>query len=85
MSSGKSFSIGCGSSGPILSAAIILARAICGSAPMEEWSVLSWFLMTIPATIPLIAILVWILIFLIGCLVYGLRGESLAGLGRRAW
>ena len=49
-----SFTLGCFSGGPALSGAIILARALCGSSPMEEWSVLSWILMTLPVTIPIV-------------------------------
>lgn len=49
----KSISIGCGIWGPILSAVIIASRAVCGSVPMEEWSFLSWILMTLPMTFPL--------------------------------
>ena len=55
METRKSITIGCGVWGPILSAVIIAARAACGSAPMEEWSVWSWFLMTLPVTVPFVA------------------------------
>ena len=50
----KSITVGCGVWGPLLSAVIIAARALCGSLPMEEWSVWSWFLMTLPMTIPFV-------------------------------
>lgn len=50
----KSITIGCGIWGPVLSAVIIAARAVCGSVPMEEWSVRSWILMTLPMTFPFV-------------------------------
>lgn len=53
----KTITVGCGIWGPVLSAMIIAARAVCGSVPMEEWSVWSWFLMTLPITIPFVAFL----------------------------
>ena len=38
----------------VLSSVIILCRAMQpGATPMEEWSVLSWILMTFPVTWPL--------------------------------
>ena len=50
----KTFTIGFG--GPILSGVIVAARAAVGTTPMEEWSVLSWFLMTLPITLPAILV-----------------------------
>ena len=61
----KTISFGCG--GPVLTGVIVAARACTSNLPMEEWSVLSWFLMTLPITlIPAVMGL-----FLLGCsLVY---------------
>lgn len=81
MSSDKSISFGCGTAGPVLSAAIILARAMCGSVPMEEWSAWSWFLMTLPATIPAFAVVLGFLLWLAGHAIE--RNSSLRG--GKAW
>lgn len=57
----KTISFGCG--GPVLTAVIIAARACTSNLPMEEWSILSWFLMTLPITLPPIVLG----LFLLGC------------------
>ena len=65
----KNITIGCGIWGTVLSAVIIASRAACGSTPMEEWSVWSWFLMTLPVTAPAIVAAVAFLLFLVGVLI----------------
>ena len=67
-----SFSVGCMSWPAVfLSTAIIVVRAFQPNAlPMHEWSIISWFLMLLPAFIPM---LIWIALFFllaIGAIAY---------------
>lgn len=50
----RKITVGCGVWGPVLSAVIVAARAVCGNVPMEEWSCMSWFWMTLPVTAPFV-------------------------------
>ena len=53
------FSFSTGLCGVLLSVAIIAIRAFQpGAEPMSQWSVWSWFLITLPVTLPFIAFLV---------------------------
>jgi hypothetical protein len=50
--------ISMGKYGVILTIAIIAIRAFqFGAEPMSQWSVWSWFLMTLPVTLPMICFL----------------------------
>ena len=73
----KSITIGCGAWGPAISAVIIASRAICGSFPMEEWSAWSWFLMLIPATIPLAVAALMFLMFLVALVIEAWTGRRI--------
>jgi hypothetical protein len=55
MQDGKSITLKSGPCGYMLTAVIILSRALqSGGVPMEEWSVLSWLLMAVPAAWPVL-------------------------------
>ena len=53
--------------GVLLTIAIIAIRAFQpGAEPMSQWSAWSWFLMTLPVTLPLILFVLTCILWLIG-------------------
>jgi hypothetical protein len=57
-----------GWAGWLASVAIVAIRAFQpGAEPMSEWSALSWALMTLPATWPVLLWLAFLLMALISC------------------
>lgn len=61
------FSFGTGLCGVLLTIAIIAIRAFQpGAEPMCEWSAWSWFLMTLPVTLPIIFFIAVGALWLIG-------------------
>ena len=53
--------------GVLLTIAIIAIRAFQpGAEPMSQWSAWSWFLMTLPVTLPLILFVLTCILWLVG-------------------
>lgn len=64
------FSFGTGLCGVLLTVAIIAIRAFQpGAEPMYMWSAWSWFLMTLPVTLPFIFFLAVGVLWLVGMIV----------------
>lgn len=69
---GTVFSFGTGLCGVLLTVAIIAIRAFQpGAEPMSQWSAWSWFLMTLPVTLPFIFFLLVGGLWLLGMIFAG--------------
>lgn len=63
---GKRFTLKAGLPGAVVSAAVITARALNSSVPVEDWSFASWILMLVPVMWPLYVFAALTALWLIG-------------------